>query len=92
MPFIKSLASECCAYIITLILLLGVIMPIYSYCVKKKLVYIIITALFSYQPSSYSKYIKLNIYSSCNIKSVSNAKYIFFLYIFKVFKVYNFFV
>ena len=48
MPFIKSLVSKCHAYIVTLILLLGVIMPIYSYYTKKKLVYIIIVALFSY--------------------------------------------
>ena len=44
MPFIKSLVSKCCVYIVTLILLLGVIMPIYSCYTEKKLVYIIITA------------------------------------------------
>jgi len=48
-------------YIISIILLLGKIMPSYSYYVEKKLIYIAITALFSYQPSSYAKYIKLNI-------------------------------
>ena len=47
MPFIKSLVSKCHAYTITLILLLGVIMPIYSYYTEKKLVYITIAALFS---------------------------------------------
>ena len=84
MPFIKSLASKCYVYIITLILLLSVIMPIYSYYVKRKLVYIIIAALFSYQPSSCSEYTKLNIYIFYNVKSVSNAKYIFFIYLYSL--------
>ena len=48
MPLIKSLVSECCACIIILILSLSVVMPIYSYCIKKKLVYIVIAALFGY--------------------------------------------
>ena len=48
MPPIRSLASKYYTYIITLILLLGVIMPIYSYYTKKKLVYVTITAIFSY--------------------------------------------
>ena len=81
MPFIKSLAFKCRACIIILILLLSVIMPIYSYCAEKKLVYIIIIAPFNRQPSSYSKYTKLNMYSSCNIKSVFNAKYVLFIYL-----------
>ena len=77
MPPIRSLVLACCAYIVVLILLLGKIMPIYSYCAKKKLVYIIIAALFNYQPFSCSKYIKLNIYFACNIWLVFNTKYIF---------------
>ena len=81
MPFIKSLVSECHAYIVILILLLGVIMPIYSYYIKKKLVYITIAAPFSHQPSSYSKYTKLNIYWFYNVRSVFNTKYIFFIYL-----------
>ena len=80
MPFIRSLVFKHCAYTVTLILLLGVTMPIYSHCAKKKLVYIIIVAPFSCQPSFYSKYIKLNIYSSCNVKSVFNTKYTFLIY------------
>ena len=80
MPFIRSLVSKCRTYIVTLILLLSVIMPMCSYYTKKKLVCVIIMALFSYQPSSYSKYIKLNIYSSYNVKLVSNTKYAFFIY------------
>ena len=77
MPFIRSLAFKRRAYTVAVILLLGEIMPFYSYCKEKKLVYIIIITLFSRQPSSYSKCIKLNIYLSYNIKSVSDAEYIF---------------
>ena len=84
MLFIKSLASECYTYIIALILLLGTIMPTYFYYTKKKLVCIIIAALFSHQPSSCSKYIRSNIYSSYNIKLVSNAKYVFLIYLYSL--------
>ena len=48
MPPVRSLASKCCTYVIVVILLLGEIMPIYSRYIKKKLVYIIIVAPFSY--------------------------------------------
>ena len=44
MSFIKSLVSKYYTYTVTLILLLGVIMPIYSYYTKKKLVCIAIIA------------------------------------------------
>ena len=74
MPPIRSLASKCYAYIVAIILLLNKIMPSCSYCKEKKLVYIIIIAPFSRQPSFYVKCTKLNIYLSCNIKSVSDAK------------------
>ena len=60
-----------------IILLLGKIMPTYSYYTEKGLVYIVIMALFSCQPSSYTKCTKLNIRSSYNIYLVSNAKCIF---------------
>ena len=82
MPFIKSLAFKRRAYLVALILLLSIIIPLYSYCAKKKLVYIIIVALFSCQPSSCFKCTKLNIYSFCNVQSVSNAKYIFTVVLF----------
>ena len=75
MPPVRSLAFKHYAYIIAVILLLGEIMPIYSYYTKKKLIYIIIIAFFSCQPSSYIKCIKSNIHSSYNIRLVSNAKY-----------------
>ena len=77
MPPIRSLASKCRVYTVAVILLLDEIMPSYSHCNKKKLVYVTIIAPFSRQPSSYSKCIKLNIHLSCNIRSVFNAKYIF---------------
>ena len=76
MPFIRSLASKYCAYIVLVIFLLGEIMPIYSHYTKKKLVYIIIIVPSSYQPSFYLKCTKLNIYSSCNIRLVLDTKYL----------------
>ena len=74
MPFIRSLVSKRRTCIVAVILLFGKIMLTYSYCAEKKLVYIIITALFSRQPFSYIKCIKLNMYLSYNVRSVSNAK------------------
>ena len=59
------------------ILLLGKIIPTYSCCAEKGLVYIIIIALFSCQPSSYVEYTKLNICLFYNVCLVSNAKCIF---------------
>ena len=44
--FIRFLASERHTYIILVILSLSKIMPIYSRCTKKKLVYIVIIGLF----------------------------------------------
>ena len=76
MPFIRSSASKRHAYIVVTILLLGEIMPIYSHYTKKKLVCIVIIAPFSHQPSFYIKCTKLNIYLSCNVKLVSNTKYL----------------
>ena len=51
-------------------------MPTCSCCVLKGLVYIAIIALLDRQPSSYTKYTKLNMHLSCNVRLVSNAKYI----------------
>jgi hypothetical protein len=47
MPPIRSTASKRRTYVVALILLLSKIMPIYSCCAVKGLVYIIIAALFS---------------------------------------------
>ena len=80
MPLVRSLASKRCAYIVAIILLLSEIMPTYSRCVLKGLVYITIIAPLGRQPSSYTKYTKLNMRSSYDIKSVFNTKYAFLLY------------
>ena len=79
MPFIRSLVSKHYTYIVAVILSLSKIMPTYSYCVLKGLVYIIIIAPLSRQPSFYTKYTKSNMRSSYNIKLVSNAKCVFFI-------------
>ena len=81
MPLIRSLVSKRRAYIVAVILLLGEIMPSYSCCKEKKLVYITIVAPFSRQPSSYIKCIKLNMYLSCNVRLVSNTECTWFAYL-----------
>ena len=65
---------ECCAYIVTTILLLGEIIPSYSCCEEKKLVYVVIIAPFSHQTFFYIKCTKSNMRLSCNIRSVLDAK------------------
>ena len=67
MPFIRFLVSVYYTCVVILIFSLGEIMPIYSCCAEKKLIYITIAALFSCQPSFYFKYTKLNIHLSYNI-------------------------
>ena len=91
MPLVRFLASERCTCVVAMIFLLGEIMPIYSCCVLKGLVYIIIIALLGRQPSFYIKCTKLNIHLYCNIKSVSNTKYIF-LYTLIFYKVCDFLI
>ena len=81
MPLIRSLVSKCYVYIITSIILLSRLMPFISYYIKKGLVCIIIINFFTSQPSSYSKYIKLNMYLFYSIQSVSNTKYTFYTYL-----------
>ena len=76
MPPVRSSASERRAHVVAVILLFSKIMPTCSCCVSKGLVYIAIIAFLGYQPFFYIKCTKLNIHSSCNIKLVSNAKYI----------------
>ena len=76
MPLIRSLASKCCVYVVSVIFLFGEIMPIYSRYTKKKLVCVVIAAPFSYQPSSYFKCTKSNMRSSCNVKLVLDVKYL----------------
>ena len=78
MLFIRSLASKRRARVVAVIFLLSEIMPTYSRCVLKGLVYIAIIALLGRQLFSYTKYTKSNIRSSCDIRSMSNAKCTFF--------------
>ena len=77
MPFTRSLAFKYYTLLVTTILLLSEIIFPCSYCAEKGLVFIIIITLFSHQPSFYSECTKLNIHLSCNIRLVSNNKYIF---------------
>ena len=80
MPPVRSLASKRFAYyfkLMAVILSLGKIMPTYSCYTEKGLVYIVIIALSSRQPSLCAEYTKLNIYLSCNVHLVSNAEYMF---------------
>ena len=80
MPFIRFLAFKHLTYhfkLVAVILLLGEIIPTYSYYAEKGLVYIIIIAPLGCQSFFYIKCTKLNMRSSCNIKLISNTKYIF---------------
>jgi hypothetical protein len=76
MPPIKYSSSNYYNRLVTTILSLSVIMPSYSYYTEKKLVCVAIAAPSGRQPSSYTKYTRVNIRSSYNVRSVSNAKYI----------------
>ena len=77
MPPIRSLASIYCVLLAAFISLNSKIMSPYSCCAKKGLVYIVIIALFSCQPSSYSKCTKANTYFLCNMHLVFTNKYMF---------------
>jgi len=80
-PPIRSILSTIYyARTVALVLLLGEVILLCSCCAKKGLVYVVIAALSSCQPSSYSECTKSNIQSSYNVRSVSNTKYIFYLY------------
>ena len=67
MPFIRSIISKRRARIVAVILLFSKIISFYSCYIDKELIHIIITVFFNYRPSSYIKYIKLNMRSSYNI-------------------------
>ena len=82
MPFVRSSVFKRRAYVVTIILLLGEIMPTYSCCVLKGLVYIIIIAPLGRQPSFYAKCTKLNIRLFYNIHLMSNTEYIFFAHLY----------
>ena len=79
MPFIRFSVFKRTARrfkLVAVILSLSKIMPTYSCCVEKGLVYIAIIAPLGRQPSFYIKCTKLNICLSCDIRLISNAKYL----------------
>ena len=78
MPAIRLIVFKYCTLFASSIALNGEIISPCFCCMKKGLVYIIITEPFSCQPSFYSKYTKLNTYVLCNMRLVSFNKYIFF--------------
>ena len=78
-PLVRSSVSKRRAYMVAVILSLSEIMPTYSRCVLKGLVYIVIIAPSGCQPSFYTKYTKLNMRSSCDIRLVFNTKYTFLI-------------
>jgi hypothetical protein len=73
-PLIRSLASKHRTRVVAVILLLSEIMPTCSRYMSKRLVCVVIMAPLGYQPSSCAKCTKLNIRSSYDVRSVSNAK------------------
>ena len=79
MLLVRSSASERRAYVVAVILSLSEIMPTCSCCVLKGLVCVAIIALLGCQPSSYTKYTKLNMRLSYDVKLVSNTKCAFFI-------------
>ena len=80
MPAIKLIIFKRRALFISSIALNGEIISPCSYYIKKGLVYIIIADLSGYQPSSCSKYTKLNTCVLYNMRSVSFNKCIFLTY------------
>ena len=80
MPPVRSSVSEHRTCVVAVILSLSEIMPTCSRCVLKGLVCITIIAFLGHQPFSYTKCIKSNIRSSCNVRLVSNAECVFLIY------------
>ena len=79
-PIIRLIVFKYCTLFTSSIAFNGEIISPYSYYAKKGLVCVIIVNLFNHQPSSYSKYTKLNTCVLYNVRSVSFNKYIFFTY------------
>ena len=74
MPLIRSSASKHHAHLVLTILLFGEIMPSCSCCSKMGLVCVVIASPSGHQPSSYTECTRVNICSSCNIRSVSDSE------------------
>ena len=79
MPAVRLTAFKYYTLFISSITLNGEIMSPCSCYIKKGLVCIVIIDPFNYQPSSYSKYTKLNTWVLYNIRSVSLNKCIFLI-------------
>ena len=77
MPFIRSLALKCCIFFTTSISFNKEIISLYSYYIKKGLVYIIIISPFSRQPFLYLEYMKANTRLLYDVHLISLNKYIF---------------
>jgi len=69
------------AHTVAFILLSSEVMLSCSYCAKEGLVYVAIAALSSCQPSSCFECTSINMRLFYNIRSVSNAKYTFYIYL-----------
>ena len=74
MPAVRLTVFKHCTLFTSSIALNGEIMSPCSCYIKKGLVYIVITELFSHQPSSCSKCTKLNTHVLYNVHSVSFNK------------------
>ena len=80
MPLIRlSISKRYTLLAISISLNREIISP-YSRYAKKGLIYIAITDLSGHQPSSYTKYTKLNTYTLYNMRLVSLNKYTFLYY------------
>ena len=77
MPAVRLIVFKCYTLFISSIVLNGEIMSPYSYYIKKGLVCVVIAEPSNYQPSSYSKCIKLNTRVLYNVRLVSFNKYTF---------------
>ena len=84
MPFIRFTAFKRRTYVVKTIVLLSKIIPSYSRCVKKKLLYVVIVAPSSRQLFFCFKCIKLNMRLSCNVRLVSNAKYAYLVHLYNL--------
>ena len=74
MPFIRSFAFKRCTKLISTIISFGEIMPSCSRYIERKLLYIIIIAPFSRQPSSCTKCTWANMRSFYDVRLIFNTK------------------
>ena len=77
----KPSKPEGCVRLAAIILLFNKIMLLYLRYAEKGLEYVAIAALSDCQPSSCTKCTKSNMQSSYNIQSISDAEYIYLIYL-----------